>query len=521
MRHKQGDLFSDYAKRQVRRGRSSHGKGASQNRGARVQIIATVSCLWAVLVVGRLYQLQISEHQVWQGSALRQHASQFKLASERGRIFDRNGRILATSVPGGSVYVRPHQVRDKEYAAQRLAAHLAISEEVVREKLSSESRFIWVERQVPRPIADAIADEELAGVGYYLESRRYYPYGSAASTLLGKVGTDGTGLSGLEAQFEEHLGSLELKTAARRDGSGKLLHVSQEVSSLPKGQSLSLTLDASIQLIMDEELRVGQERAQAERAFAVMMNGDTGEVLGLSQSPSPNFNHPKLLSRELLKNHALELSFEPGSILKPFVAALALEEGVTHFHELIDCEKGAFRYGGHTINDVHPSALLSTYDVVVHSSNVGMTKLGDRLGKEKIYQGLRQFGFGSRSGVGYPGEASGLLRTPNKWYPIDVATHSFGQGVAVTPLQIVRGVSALVNGGELPRAKILMDGDSQYQRERVLSSRVAEMAKAMMIGVVEDKGGTGSRARIPGITVGGKTGTAQRARDDGRGYEPG
>ncbi|MCB0330646.1 MAG: penicillin-binding protein 2 [Bdellovibrionales bacterium] len=518
MSSSQRHLFSDYAERQSKQ--DSRGQVPLPNRGRRVRIVVSASILWTALIVGRLYQLQISEYHSWNGTAHKQHASTITLASERGAIYDRNGKILATSVPGGSVFVRPRQVRDKVNTAGRLSQLLDIPREDVLKKLESKSPFVWVQRQVPRPIALAVEKEELPGVGFLLESRRYYPYGSAASTLLGKVGTDGKGLSGLEAFYEGHLASDAHAAPVARDGVGKILHVTHELTETPRGKPLSLTIDAPLQLIMDEELEAGREKAQAKRAFAVMMNSVTGEILGLSQSPSPNFNLAKLKSRELLENHVMQLSFEPGSIMKPFVAALAIEHEVTHFHELINCENGAYRYGGHTINDVHPSAMLSTYNVVVHSSNVGMTKLGHRLGKERIYEGLRLFGFGENTGLPFPGEASGLLRDPKKWYPIDIATHSFGQGVAVTPLQVVRAISALANGGILPKVSLVY-GEGSGDSKRVLSSKTAEMARRMLVGVVEEKGGTGSRARVPGVVIGGKTGTAQRPRDNGVGYEPG
>jgi len=517
MSESQFHLFRDYAARAQVESQTS--PLVHVNRRTRVKIVSAVACLWAMVVIGRLYHLQIADAHSWEGSAKKQHGSSFTLAAERGAIRDRNGKLFATSVPSASIYIRPHQIRDKEVTAVKLANLIGIDKEDILQRMESESRFVWIKRQLPRPTAEALEKEELRGVGYLLESRRYYPYGSAASTLIGKVGIDGGGLSGLEARFNTHLNTSEANTEVVRDGFGKLMHVSHELKGIPKGSPLSLTLDASLQLIMDEELEEGRQKAQADRAFAVMMNATSGEILGMSQSPSPNFNQLALDSRELLKNHALELSFEPGSILKPFIAAMAIEEEETHFHELINCEKGSYRYGGHTINDVHPSSLLSTYNVVVHSSNIGMTKLGDRLGKERIYQGLRRFGFGSKTGLPFPGESSGLLRNPKQWYPIDIATHSFGQGVAVTPLQIVRAMSALANGGILPSVSLILDDVSPELPERVLTPDTANLAKRMLVGVVEEKEGTGSRARIPGVIVGGKTGTAQRPREDGRGYE--
>jgi cell division protein FtsI (penicillin-binding protein 3) len=515
---RQCSLFADYAFRGEDRVKECY---SYRKKAMRLKLITFMVTFWSLLVVGRLFQLQISQYSEWSVAATRQHVGSFILASERGVIYDRNGRLLATSVPGGSVYVRPRQVRDKEQMAIDLSNLLEVPPETIKARVNaSKAPFIWIARQLPRPISDKVEKAKIPGVFVTLESRRYYPYGNAASNVIGAVGIDGNGLSGIEAVFEKHLHVKGFSDTVGRDGFGNILHVSHDRSALPKGAPLSLTIDANIQLIVDEELERGRESAKAALGMAAMIDADSGEVLAISQTNSPNFNHDKIASKDQLVSKVVEAAFEPGSILKPFVAAMAMEHELTHPDEMIDCERGKYRFGKHTINDVHGQGMISTHTIVVKSSNIGMTKLGVRMGKDLLYDSLRRFGFGERTGIRVPGEASGLLRRPKAWYPIDVATHSFGQGVAVTPLQVIRATAAVVNGGILPPLSLTING-GPVVGERIIRQEIAESTKVMMIGVVEEQGGTGSRARVPGIIVGGKTGTAQRPLENGRGYEKG
>ena len=239
----------------------------------------------------------------------------------------------------------------------------------------------------------------------------------------------------------------------------------------------------------------------------------------MSQSPSVNFNLAEIPSARALRNQIIETVFEPGSTMKPIVAAGAIEAGVVSSQDLLDCERGAYRVGKHTIKDVHPSGVISAFDVVVRSSNIGMTKMGMRMGADRLYDYLRDVGFGSASGLGLPGETKGIFRSVKGWAPIDVATHSFGQGIAVTPLQMVRAVSAIANGGILPELSVVK-GQAKPGK-RIFSEKTSDIVREMMFGVVEDEHGTGHNAQIEGVRIGGKTGTAQKARSDGKGYAQG
>lgn len=486
----------------------------SSKRKERIFLIGFFLVLWGGLLTWRLLSLQVFSFEEWESWALKQHGKEIQIASERGPIYDREGRLLAVSVPAGSVYVRPKEIIDKDLVINVLSDTLGIPPSEIQKKLNSSSPFVWIKRQIPREIADKT--EHLEGIGVMLESKRYYPYGHAAASLIGKVGIDGVGLSGIEALFEKKLHSDHAKVKVMRDAKGKIIQTRGEFQ-IPKGSELSLSIDAELQLILEEELFAGQEKAKATSALGVLIDADTGEVLALGQSPSFNLNDS--LDPKALKNKLVETVIEPGSILKPIVAAAALDHYVVKPEEMIDCEMGKYYFAGKTIKDVHGSGVISFSDVVVRSSNIGMTKVGVRLGKERLYHELKKFGLGENSGLNLPGESRGILRSPKSWAMIDIATHSFGQGVAITPLQMVRATAALANGGILP--KLTLRGDFIEDGQRIISERAASLTKKMMIGVVEEARGTGKAASIPGVVVGGKTGTAQKARKNGKGYEPG
>jgi len=507
----------------ARRGRCFNPDVLAPNaRRQRLNSFAVILVLCALVIVHRLYSLQIADFERWQDWALKQHFSEVTVASERGPIYDRSGNIMAVSVPAGSVYVRPRQVRERERVSAELAGILGIERSYVNARLDEKKPFVWIARQVPRQQAERVTALNMPGVGFVMESRRLYPYNQAASALLGKVGVDGIGLSGLEEQFEKQLHGEHLQTRITRDALGKTILISAKGDQLEqqRGDSLQLTIDASLQLIVDEELEAGRLAAKARSALAVMIDSDTGEILAMSQAPALNFNSDNAAGKGALRNAVAEAVFEPGSIMKPMVAAAAIERGVVRDTDMIDCEHGRFPFGRHTIKDVHPVDTVSFHDVVVRSSNIGMTKVGMKLGRKALYASLRDFGFGSRSGLGLAGESGGLLRAEEGWAAVDVATHSFGQGVAVTPLQMVRAMAAIANGGKLPELYLVSDG-RDFQSKRIFSEATAERVQRMMYGVTEDLHGTGKNALISGVRVGGKTGTAQIARNNGRGYEPG
>ncbi len=494
-----------------------------RDRSQRLLGVSLVCLVWAGLLLSRLYSLQISDFETWQDWAVKEHFKEVVVASERGSILDRNGRLLAASVPAGSIYVRPRQVKDVEAASTKMGLILGIDKKILLEKLKRKEPFVWIKRQIPRALADKVQELDLAGVGSVMEAKRYYPYNQAASALIGMVGVDGSGLSGIEGRFEKTLHREELRTTMIRDAAGKMIEAHPNLAgnfSLPKGSQLKLTIDATLQMMVDEELELAKQSAKAKSAMAVMIDSDSGDILALSQAPAQNFNEDRSFSKQDLKNIVVETVFEPGSIMKPIVVAGAIDHRLLRPSDMINCENGRYAFASHTVKDVHPSGIISLSDVVVRSSNIGMTKVGIRLGAHALHDHLKLFGFGSGSQLNLAGESAGILRPFSEWAKIDVATHAYGQGVAVTQLQMVRAFAALANGGKLPTLRILSD-DSEISLKRVINENAATQVREMLYGVVEDPHGTGKLARIDGVRVGGKTGTAQKAREGGRGYAAG
>jgi cell division protein FtsI (penicillin-binding protein 3) len=495
-----------------------------KSRISRVSFLLVLAVLWSGLVVYRLVILQISNPSKWQGTANKQHFQPFRVAEPRAPIVDREGRLLSVSVSAGSIYFRPKNVSSDEYPriAREIGKITGQREDEILEKLGSDKPFIWLSRQVPRPQAEAVKKLSLPGVDYMPESRRYYPFGDAASSLIGKVGVDGAGLSGLEKVYDLILKGDEANSRFARDGIGNIIEATPAVNVDRLDErdpgSLELTIDAYLQQIVDEELEAGRVKASAAKAMAVLVDADTGDILSMGQAPNTDFN-VGAGTADALRNIIAETVYEPGSTIKPIIAAAGLDAGIVGRNEPIDCENGHFYFGKHHINDVHPVGIANLRDIIVRSSNIGIAKVGIRLGAESLYSYITKFGFGQNTGLGLPGETRGILRNVNSWAKVDVATHSFGQGLAVTPLQMVRAISALANGGVLPDLRVVKVEEDDIVGSRVVSSKVANVVRDYLYGVVEDEHGTGTNAIIKGLKVGGKTGTAQKARKDGRGYE--
>jgi len=497
-----------------------------KNRKIRLYVISIGFVFCSLSILFRLSSLQIEHSGKWHSSADKQHFKSFMMASSRGPILDSEGRLLSVSVPAGSVFVRPHQIKtakEKNEVINSLQVKLNLKKEDLEQKLLDPSPFVWIARQIPRQKAEEIRAMKLPGIDFVIESRRYYPFGDAASSLIGKVGIDGNGLTGLEKIYDQTLKSREAKSDYSRDGIGNMIEAVPAVSvdriDEVEPDGLMLTIDAYVQKIVDEELEAGRIKAKALRAMAVLVDAGSGDIVAMGQAPNVDFNKRHFEDLSSLKNIIAETIYEPGSTIKPIVAAAALDAGVVGPKESIDCENGSFFFAKHFIKDVHPVSIVSFKDVIVRSSNIGMSKIGARLGAESLFTYLKAFGFGESTGLGVPGETKGILRNFNSWAKIDVATHSFGQGIAVTPLQMVRAISAIANNGMLPELRVVRS-DEDLKFKRVVSAKAAKLAQEFMYGVVEDEKGTGHNAMLSGVRVGGKTGTAQKAKKDGRGYEP-
>lgn len=522
-----------------------HGVPSLSTRKLRALTLIGTFQLAAVLIIFRLFALQGSEHLKWEGIASKQQSKDVKVTGARGAIVDRNGLELAVSIPSLSIGAHPKWLKDKESAISKLSIATGISAGELRSKLNTDKQFVWIAKGLSQTKELEISKLKLFGLELEKEYRRVYPQGSLASTIIGKASADGGGLSGVERSSEKQLNAPSEKHLIRRDARGKLIdtrawegqegvtltHLKdmfdgesdidlQAQSARKEGTGVQLTIDANIQSILEEEIDLSKESSKAKHVFGLMMDAHTGEVIAMGQSERSDLSSNKGQTTEELKNIVLQNSFEPGSTFKPIITALALEHKVTKPEEMINCENGKFPVGKYTIKDAHPVPTVSLEQVLVRSSNIGMAKLGFRLGKDLLYSDLRKFGFGESSKVGLSGEAQGIFRNSSKWANIDIATHSFGQGISVTALQMVRAYAVLANGGYLIRPRIISDKLVPLESNpRLLSKKTTDFVRGALNQVTENEHGTGRNSRIAGVPVYGKTGTAQKSRIGGVGYD--
>lgn len=521
----------------------------------RLSFLGACFTLMASLIAIRVCTLQTTEFEKWSKFASRQHDTSVMVQGARGNIYDRSGRSLAVSVRSVALGVHPEQLRERPDAAARLAELSGKPLSYIEEKLRETKPFVWIARGLPVSTEESFKPSESQGIQLVPEFRRYYPQGAILGPVLGRVGRDGEGLSGLERQFDATLRGRALRVSVRRDARGRLLNAikvdaeeadpmrllervrsgeifsrlvqpltgetaPEETVIRNEGDTVQLSIDAVIQGIVEEELNRGEQDGKAARVFGLVLDAENGELLALAQSSSFNPNVLDEITPRELKSAVLQDNFEPGSTLKPLVTAAALDAGVLNAGEMLDCENGSYRIGRHTIRDVHPQKVLSVGEVLVRSSNICMAKIGQRLGKERLYGALRNLGFGAPSGIELQGEAGGILRHQSKWSQVDEATHAFGQGISVTALQMAQAYGALANGGLLIHPTIIKRNGEPVPSTRVFSRAHAAAVAEMLRGVTEGEHGTGRQAAIQGLTVFGKTGTAQKARVNGKGYDP-
>ena len=419
------------------------------------------------------------------------------------------------------MYARPHRIHQPETVARNLAKILNLSAAEVKQKLLSDKPFVWIKRQISPLEADQIQALNVDGLGMFYEPRRYYPQGQLAGQVIGFVSRDSEGLEGLELQYNDYIRGETGSSIIERDALGRRVLV-QGVEGLrnPPGGDVHLTIDTSIQHLAEKELEATVVKNRAKAGVAIVVEPFTGEVLALANYPSFDPNKFSQESARQRRNRAITDSFEPGSIFKTILAAAALEEGVVGKEDLFYCEMGKYAFGGKIIHDTHPYGWLPFYKILQVSSNIGFTKVAEKLKKDRYFRYIEKFGFGQITGIDMPGEIPGLLRRPESWSTVDLATHAFGQGISVTPMQMVMAYAAVANGGFLMRPYVVSrvvspNGDVLFQNQphvvrRVVSEKTSHLL-ASMLKEVTSEGGTGTMANIEGFDVAGKTGTAQKA----------
>ncbi len=498
-----------------------------------ITLFAIVCFLWTVLLARAAY-LQFLPQDKLNALQEKQFQTVVTLPSRRGAIVDIQGKELAMTSPTYSVYADPKIIDEKKQVAKKLAKILNEPVSAVSVKIkNSTKRFVWLDRLITTDQATEIRDLKIHGIGLVEEWKRVYPNDQILSSTLGFVGKEGQALEGLELHYDSVLKGEKKKFTMRKDARGRpLIQDGLLFTETPQGKEIKLTIDSDLQYFVETELLDAMKKFEADGAWAVVLDAKTSAIRALASLPQFNPNQPGSASSFVRRNRSVTDTFEPGSTMKTFVIAEALEQNLVNPASKIFCENGSFKIGKRIIREAekdHAHGTISVTEVLAYSSNIGTSKIALMLGDQNLKNGLSHFGFGERSGVDLPGEAKGIT-VPLPWREHLIANISFGQGITASPLQIANAYAAIANGGILNKPYIVesisdLETNESEKHEpqpirRVVSEATAEKMRQMLIAVTGDKA-TGTLARVPGFFVGGKTGTAQKIKTQGRGYMPG
>ena len=483
----------------------------------RLYLLGGVLLLWFGAICLRLVYLQIFEYGEFEQRAAHQQQRTIEISPKRGIIYDRAGRELAMSINVDSGFAVPSEIPD---LAQTISLITRITKEDPREvlaKCKASHSFCWVARKASSEVAERIKAMNLKGIYFQKESRRFYPKRELAAQVLGYVGMDDEGLSGIEREYDDELrgkpGRMLIQVDARRRNFNRV-----EKQPDP-GENVVLTIDENIQYIAERELETAMEQTRSIAGTVVVANPHTGEILALANRPTFNPNLSREITPAKLKDHAVSDVYEPGSTFKLVTISAALQEKVTNPGEIFDCQMGAIVVNGMRIRDHKAYGLLSVSDILAKSSDVGAIKIALRLGEERFYKYIRGFGFGQQTGIELPGETRGLAKPLNRWSKVSIGAISMGQEIGISPVQLTAMVGTIANDGvwvaprivaatNEPRSTPQMIAFHPANERRVLSPMVAAEMKQMMQGVVLH--GTGTKAILEGYSSAGKTGTAQK-----------
>jgi len=495
---------------------------SSNDARFRLYALSGLLCLWLLAICLRLVYLQIFCYGDFERRAQHQQQRSFDLSPKRGVIYDRAGRELAMSIQVDSAFVVPSEAPDLANTISLIARITQDDSRVLLADCGAHKTFCWVARKADAEAIERIRALNLRGIHYQKEPKRFYPKRELAAQILGYVGTDDQGLSGLERQFNQQLqgkpGKLMISVDARKRW---FASVEKEPEA---GNSVVLTIDQNIQYIAERELERGMEETHAIAGTAIVENPHTGEILALTNRPTFNPNIRKEIKNDALKDRAVSDIYEPGSTFKMVTISAGLEEKITRPDEMFDCQMGSIVINGMRIRDSRPHGMLSVADIIAESSDVGAIKVALRLGDERLYKYIRAFGFGQRTGIELPSETAGLTKPVERWSRVSIGAISMGQEIGISALQLASLISTIANGGVRVPARIVAGtiaaGTIEPQNApqtivfqpaegtRVISSLTAAEMRQMLQGVVLH--GTGRKAILEGYSSAGKTGTAQK-----------
>jgi cell division protein FtsI (penicillin-binding protein 3) len=498
---------------------------AFKQRRGRIGTLTFVLAGLFGLAVLRLIALVVLQGSLLNSMAREEHNAETELAAVRGPIVDRHGEPMALSAETRSIYARPKKVLETNSAERaKIAAALEMSEAELARRLLKPSPFIWLRRRMDPTQAAAVEALNIDGLGGVSEYKRFYPESNLAGAVVGSAGMDGQGLSGVELEYDKLIRGEPVQLSFYHDALGHpILDSPLAIKSAQPGAQVELTIDGRIQSLAENELANEVQTSGAQRGTAIVLDPWTGELLALANvNAQPDPVHARL------HDAAVQDAFEPGSTMKGLLASIALTDHAITASDRIYCEDGVFHLDGRTIHDDSRHQWLDLAGIIEVSSNIGASKIALRLGARRFYEGLRGFGIGRRTGVDLPGEASGLLSKGSTWRDIELANHGFGQGVAVTPMQLAVAYAAIANGGLVVRpyvVKSVSDAEGRVLLThapqvmgRAIPPEVAHQMNLLLRNVVNGAGGTAHKAQVDGFIVAGKTGTAQMVNPVTHGY---
>ena len=472
----------------------------------------------------RLGFLQIFKSSSYFSLAQNQSRAIIEMQPARGRILDSKDRELASDVRLDSLYSVSKEIKQKEQVASSLARILGMDREDILNRLDREKLFVWIARKISAAKAEQIKNLKVDGLGFVKESQRVYPKGETGCQLVGFTDIDNNGLEGMELEYNSFLKGVSGWRLAQKDAKQREL-ISKQLELVPPvdGYNIHLTIDEVIQSIAEKGLAEGCKKRNAQGGSVIVLDPKSGDVLALAMYPLYDLNNAKKSSAEVRRNRAVTDLFEPGSVFKTITLSGILQEKTFGLEEKFDCENGSWAVAGKVLHDHHGYGLLTFREVIEKSSNIGTVKGAMRLGAAKLYKTIKDFGFGTKTGIGLAGEVSGITPPPRTWSRSSIINIPIGQGVAVTPIQLVSAFSAIANNGILMKPRLLThidDADGKiiqsYEPQsvrQVISKETALQVRTVLEGVVSR--GTGKKAQVPGFRAAGKTGTAQKLLPDG------
>jgi cell division protein FtsI (penicillin-binding protein 3) len=490
----------------------------------RVLGVGSIFIVLFTVIGAKAFHLQVYRSPWLAQKASSQYEKSLKSSGMRGTVYDRNLREMAVTVDVASIAARPSEIKQLQSTSKALATALKMDYRKIKQNLRSKSPFVWIKRQASPKETEAVKALGLDGIEFVPERSRFYPNKALASQTLGFTGLDGYGLEGIEFAYDQYLRGSDNRLTVFKDAMGNVFDEKQKNDVRTDGHNIILTIDATVQYIAENALAEVVKQYSAKSAIAIVMEPQTGAILAMAQVPFFNPNAYSDFNEQLWRNRAITDPFEPGSTMKIFSAAAAIESGNVKAHDIFFCENGAYKIGQNVVHDIKKFGWLSLQQIIKYSSNIGAVKISEKLGPERLYTMFRRFGFGDKTGIDSPGETAGSLSSYKNWTAVDTGSIAFGYGISVSAIQLIAAASAIANDGILMKpylVQAITDENGQPLKQfqpqavrRVISVETARTIRAIMKTVIAT-GGTGVNAALENYTVCGKTGTTRKLDENG------